>query len=159
MTTGPDDHHPDPLLEALAAALRERDPVPPEVVAAAHETFTWRTIDDELAALAYDSALDETLAGVRGAGPRALSFEAPDVVIEVEVVEGGAARAMRGQVVASGAARLELHHPASPSPLTLEVDHLGRFRADGVPAGPVRLRCRLAGAAGSRVVTTDWVVV
>ena len=48
----------------------------PSVLAAARGSFTWRTIDAELAELAYDSALDtERLTAVRSADTaRLLTF-------------------------------------------------------------------------------------
>src|SRR4051812_49598386 len=68
------------LLQELRNVL-PADPVPPAVVAAARATFTWRSVDDELAALLSDSA-DLALTGVRGSGDRRLAFEAPQLVIE-----------------------------------------------------------------------------
>ena len=49
----PDD---DALLAALRRIPRHADPVPGPVLEAARGSFTWRTIDAELAELAYDSA-------------------------------------------------------------------------------------------------------
>ena len=76
---------------------------PADVVAAAKATFTWRTIDAELAELTFDSVADtDALAGVRGGGgPRALTFEHDDVVVEVEVSEHAAGRTLVGQVAAA----------------------------------------------------------
>src|SRR5262245_16021611 len=82
------DHHHDrseDLLDALRDALRLTDAVPAEVVSAAKESFTWRTIDAELAALSYDSVLTGELAGTRGQlDTRTLSFEFGPLTVEVE---------------------------------------------------------------------------
>jgi hypothetical protein len=75
------DHVPDEADEAaLEAGLRDAaarfDPVPAELIQAAVAAFSWRTADAELAALAFDSLLDQPGdALVRSAGgPRLLSF-------------------------------------------------------------------------------------
>lgn len=150
---------PDPLERALREALAQLDPVPPHVVAAARAAYTWRTIDDELAALAFDSAADAELAGVRGSGPRALTFEVGEVVIDVEVVETADLRGVRGQVAGLAAPLpvLELQTPDRSMPLAL--DDLGRFAAADVPPGPVRLRCTFATDTGRPPVSTEWVVL
>ena len=151
---------PDPLELALQRAVRHLDPVPEAVVEAARAAFTWRTIDEELAALAFDSATDAELAGVRSTGgARALTFEAGDVVIDVEVRADAGVRTVLGQVVGpEGAApALELQTPARS--VALPVDELGRFLRAAVPAGPVRLRCTFAPSQSLRPVTTEWVVI
>src|SRR4051794_33213017 len=69
------------LLAELSEVFGHVDPVPPEVVAAARASFTWRTVDAELAVLAelaFDSLVDDTGGTlVRGAAaeqPRLLTF-------------------------------------------------------------------------------------
>lgn len=156
---GLDDMNDEQILQELAQAIAVADPAPVEVVAAAKASLTWRTIDAELAALTYDSLLDDDpLATVRGgvtAGPRALTFELGDVVVDVEVADSGASRQLLGQVVADGVVAVVLEQAGRSGSSDLPVDDLGRFRATGVPAGPIRLRCRLAG----HEVVTDWVVI
>ena len=56
----------DDVQELVGRALRESDPVPEHVLAAARGAFTWRTIDQELADLVFDSATE--LTGVRDHG-------------------------------------------------------------------------------------------
>src|SRR6266508_4083187 len=91
--------------ELLVADLRRtagrRDGVPPEVLAAARATFTWLTIDSELAQLTFDSATESAeLAGVRGpATARLLSFEATTLTVELEVSPSGPHRRIVGQLV------------------------------------------------------------
>jgi hypothetical protein len=148
----------DGVLEALARAVQAVDPVPPEVLFAAKEAFTWRSIDEELAMLTFDSLVD-AVAGVRGSGPRAVTFEAGEVVIEIEVGEQGTSRSLTGQVVAEDLSEVELHVPTTARPIPVEVDRSGRFRTGAVPAGPIRLRCRLGDEGRRRILTTEWVVV
>lgn len=143
------------LLSRLAQVAQRVDPVPSAVLAAAKASFTWRTVDDELAELTYDSTMLPALAGVRSNGngdARQLSFEAPGLVVEMELSEG---RRLVGQVVPPQPASIELRHPGGA--IAVEADHLGRFAVADVPAGPVSLRCQ--GRTGSAAITTDWLVV
>lgn len=146
------------LLDALRAVAGAADPVPAAVVQAAKESFTWRSIDAELAALAYDSLLDDALlAGTRSeASPRSLTFEAADVVVEVEVIDTGAQRRLLGQLVPPRPAEIQVRH--SGGTIRIGADEVGRFAAPGVAPGPVSLRCRIAGQEGTPV-ETPWVVV
>ncbi len=145
------------LLAQLGAAVAEDGP-PPEIVAAAKAAFTWRTIDAELAALAYDTLEESVPAGVRGASAsRALTFEAGSAVIEIEVESAGEVRRLEGQVVPAAVARLELHRVDGAEPMGLAIDELGRFRADGVRPGQLRLLCRFLDQAGGATLLTEWV--
>jgi hypothetical protein len=146
------------LLRRMAAAIAGDDPVPEPLVVQAKGALTWRTIDDELAALAYDSAVDDDLVGVRGGGgPRMLSFEQDEVVIEVEVTTDRERRRVVGQV--SGALATEVALEAgSGARTTVACDELGQFAADEVPPGPFRVAVTLAGEP-ARVVRGDWVTV
>ena len=145
----------DKLLQDLARTVARTDPVPPSVLAAARATFTWRTIDAELAALSYDSVLDERpLAGIRGAATeRVLTFEASGVSIEVEVREDGQRRSIIAQLVPPQQADVALDHRDGTA--SVVADELGRFAVDDIPAGPVRLRVRNAGPAAV-AVHTEW---
>jgi hypothetical protein len=138
-------------LKVLTAAL---DPVPERVVEAGRASFSWHSIDAELAELVYDSVVDEELVGARGGGARQLTFEAPDVTIELEVTPGSGR--IVGQLVPPAEADVEVRHPDGS--LTVRSDRLGHFRAEGVPAGPVSVRCLSSGTAG-RAAQTDWVVL
>jgi len=158
-----DDRH-DPgeadalLLDTLRAVVRQADPVPPEVTDAARATYTWRTVDAELAELAYDSLLDDQrLAGVRGGSAlRALTFEGASLTVELEVADDGAHRRLLGQLVPPGAAQIEVRHPGGV--LRLAADEVGRFAAAGVAPGPVSLRCQVEGFDGP-ALETAWVTV
>ena len=126
----------DVLVDELRAALAP-DPVPGAVLAAARSTFTWRSIDEELAELLSDSA-DLALSGVRGTGDRRLSFEAPQLVIEFVLVPGSRGSRLEGQLAPPGPARIEVRHGETTS--EIEADEQGRFVLDGVRTGPLALR-------------------
>ena len=98
----------DDLLGELRTALTP-DPVPAAVVEAARASFTWRSVDEELAELLSDSA-DLALTGVRGTGDRRLSFEAPQLVIEFVLVPGPRGSRLEGQLAPPGPARIEVRH-------------------------------------------------
>lgn len=139
----------DRLLADLGAALRRAEPVPEAVLAGARAAFSWRTVDAELAALSYDSLLDDALL-VRGADapPRILEFTGRDMSVEVELT----AEALVGQLV-----------PPAPGEVVLltSAGEVGRGTADEAgcftlplpPAGPVRLQCETASAR----LATEWV--
>lgn len=144
--------------DILEARLRElaglHDPVPAEVTIAAEAALAMRSLDAELADLAYDSFFDESLlAGVRGSGTRQLSFEASGLSVEVEVATGERPRLV-GQVVPAQSGTVELRHAGGT--ITAPVDDLGRFAAT-LPAGPFSIRC--PGGADRPAVETAWVAI
>ena len=149
----------DELLELLRGALREDDPVPDEVVRAAKAAWTWRTIDAELAALTYDSALDdEALAGVRGvATARSLSFGDGELLIEIELTDAGDDERLQlvGQIAPAVPATVAVERVDGRAAVSTGTDDLGRFHADGVARGVVRLR--VEGSRGTLV--TDWFAI
>jgi hypothetical protein len=144
----------DELLELLRGALQREDRPPDEVVRAAREAWTWRTIDAELAALTYDSALDEeALAGVRGvATARALSFGADQVLLEIELTAAGDDARLEGQVTPPMATGVDVERVDGDPAVPLSTDELGRFHADRLHRGVVRLRID----HGGRTLVTDW---
>lgn len=147
-----------PLWQELRAVIVTADPVPPEVLQAARESFTWRTIDAELAALAYDSVVDRPTSDVtRGsAGPRMLTFEASGLTVELEVTTKGSRRQLVGQLIPPQPASVAVRHHGGTA--LVEADELGRFSADELPRGPSSLRCHLGGGEEPPVVT-DWVAL
>ena len=151
-TNGGPDH--DEILGRLQLLARGLDPVPRRVVEAAKASATWQTVDVELADLIYDSVVDEALVGVRGGTARQLTFKTADITVEVEVAADS--RRINGQLVPPQEADVEIRYPDGS--VAVQSDRLGHFRADGVPAGPVSLRCRIGGPTG-RAAHTDWVVL
>ena len=154
MSDGVNTNADDRLVEVIRAALHELDGPPPEVVALAKQSLTWRTIDAELAELTYDSAVDGDLVGVRGTGTaRALTFEVGAVVIDLEVSDRDTARDVLGQVAPATEVTLSLVRPTGTVDVAL--DDLGRFRLTGLPSGPARFV--LVGPSGT--VGTDWITL
>ncbi len=131
----------------LRAILTHLDPVPPLLDEAARNAFEWRTLDEELAELMRDSADEEAGALVRGpGGPRQLSFESPEIEIELEVVSTGPReRRLEGQLLPPGVATVTVERPGEDR-LTVQADDLGRFVLDGLRAGVVRLHVLLGGS-------------
>lgn len=152
---------PDELLmdELRAVAKARTEPVPTAVAAAARAAYTWRTVDAELALLAYDSATDDReLMGVRGDGPRLLSFSAMQVSLDVEVSETPRGRSLRGEA-APAPQELQLQRSAGGAPVDVAVDAAGRFLVEQVDAGPVRFRFLVQSSSGSRILSTEWVSI
>lgn len=151
-----DDNELEEELRRLASRL---DPVPPELTATAADAFGWRDIDAELAALVYDSALDEEEATlVRGALDRRLvSFRAGDVTIDVEVTAVASGRSVIGQIEPPQRAVVDIRRRGGV--VSTEADELGRFHAGTLPAGPISLRLRPLAGAGAQLLVTDWVLI
>ena len=147
---GPEDADEREVFDDLKRVIGASDPVPVEVLEAAMASRTWRRLDAELAELVYDSVVDGAL--VRNSrGARQLTFEATGLTVEVEV----GPVALDGQLVPPQAAQVELrHHQGS---VTVSADHLGHFRVEEVPRGPVSLRCQ-PDASGAPTETA-WVVI
>jgi hypothetical protein len=141
------------LLRHLRAVLGRVAPVPNGVVLGAKGLFTWRTVDAELAAEAYDSLLDDDTALARSvAGPRIVTFEAGELTVEVEVDDRPSGRRLVGQLVPAQPASLELRRPmAAPTgAISTAADELGRFLLP-LPAEVTLVRVRVALADGSVV--------
>lgn len=176
---GPDEHPaPDALEEELRQLAAAREPVPPELLAAAEDAFAWRDIDAELAALVYDS-LTETgeAALVRGAADageqRLFSFSSGDVTVDVEVTRDGQVRSLLGQITPARKWLVDLRGPMGM--VTVTTDDLGRFGAERLAPGPLSLRLRppaaqprtasdpaaasQPAAAPQPGVVTDWIAI
>ena len=134
----------------LRAIFGHLDPVPQLLDDAARAAFGWRTVDAEIAELLRDSAdaLEEE-AGLlvrSGGGPRQLSFESPQLGIELEVTETGPReRRLAGQLLPPGDATVTVERPGEDA-VSVQADDLGRFVLDGLRAGAVRLHIALRGA-------------
>ena len=62
------------LLDGLRRAASQFDPPPPAVIEAARSSFTWRTIDAELAALVFDSGVDQPVTVLRGSEAKEIRY-------------------------------------------------------------------------------------
>ncbi|HEY5201436.1 MAG TPA: hypothetical protein VIJ31_11060 [Acidothermaceae bacterium] len=144
----------DPMYATLRNVIDHADPVPQAVVDAARATYTWRTIDAELAELTADSAM--ATAGVRSASaPRLLTFEGAGVEVEVEVAHTGSTRHLSGQLVPMGPAQITVRWSNGSHETT--ADDLGRFAVDRVPAGSVSLAILRTGA--DQPIVTSWISI
>jgi hypothetical protein len=130
----------DALLDALRSALEE-DSVPPRLVQQAKDMYAWRNVDEELAALTYDSLVDPPAVAIRteAAPLRTLTFATDRLTIELEV----AADALFGQLIPPCPGEVELES-ADGARHICRVDNLGVFVIRPVPAGSFRLCCRTA---------------
>ena len=156
MTDAPDDNSLEQELRRVAARL---DPVPPEVVQAAIDAFSWRDIDAELAELVFDSLLEADQATlVRGSpGQRLVSFKTPELTVDVEVTSTPAGREVMGQITPPQRATVEIRHSAGV--VSTDADELGRFRSASLPAGPMSLRLSPAADSPRPAVVTDWLAI
>jgi hypothetical protein len=140
----------DNLLAALRAAVRARSRVPPELVRAAKNIYTWHTINAGLATPTFEPE------AAAGTGPefasiRALTFSSVRLTIEVEVTEN----AVIGQVVPPRCGTVEAHTLDGASN-AVPVDGIGCFSVEPIPPGPFRLRYRNPEAAD---VATSWITL
>jgi len=146
----------DTLIGGLRRVLGELDGIPEHVQIAARAALDWRTIDAELARLIHDSRVDQPALAVRGTTtPRALTFEAGELQIEIEAepVDGGETLRIAGQLVPPQSAQITLLQ--GDDLIATRADERGRFAASGIVPGPLALRCRLDGpAGGDRLVET-----
>ncbi len=139
------------LEEELRFAAELFDPVPSHLLQAAVEAYTFRTMDAELAELAFDS-LTEPVTVRGGDSPRLLTFGTPTLTVDLEITFTGTAGRVVGQLIPPQPAEIETH---GSRPVTVSADSLGRFTCDDVPTGPFSLRCRLTGT----LLVTEWITI
>jgi hypothetical protein len=153
------DEQDDTLEQELRQLAARTDPVPPRLLQAAIDAFSWRDIDAELAELTFDSLLDQdqgTL--VRGTAERRIvSFRTSALTIDIEVSSTGTGRSVMGQIVPAQPARVDIRHRAGE--VTTDADDLGRFRSEGLQAGPMSLRLHPRASGAGPAVVTDWVSI
>lgn len=153
-------HQPDPveLPEGLRELLTQVDPVPPQVVAAARDSFGWRDLDTQLARLVAQGA--PVGAGVRGGGSRLLTYQAGDVTVELEVSQIGPRLRVVGQLVPPQPATVRVYQ--GETHIEVVADQLGRFTVADLPAGPARFSCLPSGIDAGQPgaeIRTPWVLL
>ncbi len=150
------DEPDDAVLEEQLRQIIERlDPVPERLLAAAMDCYTWRTVDSDLAELVFDSVAEDHGVLVRGADhSRLLSFEAPDLTVDIQVSGSGSARRIIGQLAPPQRSTIQIRQGREAD--HLETDELGRFTGP-LRDGPFSLLC--TGAEGSPPVVTDWITI
>ncbi|MEU8224115.1 hypothetical protein [Kribbella sp. NPDC048915] len=150
--TDPDWDDDEALIEALRDAFTSAQEVPPEFVEAGKAAFAWRTIDAELAALTYDSALDPLDAlAIRSESAmlRSLTFASDGWTVELELTADAVLGQLdppdRGTVTARGdGGRLA----------SAEIDDLGFFVLGPPPTTPYRLVCQ---TRSGTTILTGWI--
>lgn len=112
--------------------------------------FSFRTMDDEIAALDYDSLLDLSVADAGRAARtvRTVTFRTGDVSVQVEVTDEG----LVGQVVPTTSGRIAVR-TVSGRRFEADCDELGCFLLPVPDEAPVQLELHIAG----RTILTDWV--
>jgi hypothetical protein len=149
-----DDTEDERLMEALRDALESWRAVPSWFTETGKRVFAWHNVDAELAQLTHDSGEHRRDAlGVRSesASMRALTFTSPHLSMQIEV-NGDS---LLGEVIPGRAGILEIHTEAGPV-TTTEVNEIGCFEVDSLPAAPFRLRYH---APDGTEVTTSWIVL
>lgn len=138
----------DELLAALRSAL-EADGVPPGLVQQAKEMYSWRNVDDELAALTFDSLVDgpSLVTRTEAAPLRTLSFATERLTIELDVTP----EALFGQIIPPYPGEVEMESATGIRRLC-SIDDLGVFVIRPLPQGSFRLSCRTH--EGDAAVTT-----
>jgi hypothetical protein len=147
------DHPESAMLERLKTCSTQYGaPVPNLVHQGALAAFSWRTVDEELAALLSDSADSDRLVGARStlSGVRLLEFVTSAGQISIGLSDTGL---MTGTLTGYSGQRTQLVSAAGQS-VDLIVDEFGEFLCDEIPTGPVRLEL---GVGPGRVVT-DWIL-
>lgn len=145
----------DELFAALADALATaRHPQSRLIVANASDAFGLARLEDEVAALVYDSLLEPSAGGARAVeGSRFVVFETETLSIEIEIVGDVAV----GQIAPPGDFAITVERPGEEW-LTLQTDELGCFSFDlprtepGSRRAPLRFRI-----SHNRTITfTEW---
>lgn len=140
----------DALLADLRRIAALVDAPPPLLASSARATFAFGRLDDELARLVQDTALQPV--GSRGPDePRMIAFAADEIAVDVEVTGGPDDRRLTG-VVDGAITELAVQTPAATYPV--EVDAQGRFRASRLEGSLLRLTMATQSGRG---VTTPWV--
>ncbi|MGF1597218.1 MAG: hypothetical protein ACFCVK_09860 [Acidimicrobiales bacterium] len=145
-----DDLDDDRLLDELRTAVNAFDPVPDRLMAAARAAFVWRTVDEELAHLQFDSLAgsDEVLVRTGGSSVH-LSFATSGASVEIEI----GPEALLGQVVPP-AMSIRLVRADGGADIQ-SCDGEGQFRFPRPVSGPVRLVATVEGGD----IVTEWFTV
>jgi hypothetical protein len=140
-----DDLH---LLNDLSDAVRAAA-LAGTVAEHGRDAYAWRTIDQDLALLSFDSSVEPVRAWRAGSGQaRVLIFTSTPLSLELELM----ADYVVGQIVPPGPGQILVETPEGIA-VQVEADDIGFFDFAGMPRGRVRLRCE---TPTGRLVT-DWV--
>ncbi len=141
------------LLAALGDALGTAADMPASFAEVGKATYTWHSIDADLATLTRDSATadEPAMASTRSepANLRSLTFTSAELTIELEVSSG----ALLGQIVPPQAGRIDAC-TATGEVMTTAIDEIGCFAIRNIPQGSFRLHCHTESGAS---VITNWI--
>ncbi len=145
------------LLGEFADAWRSVGEIPVVRYEAGYAMYTWRTFDDELAQLLYDSQTGYAAAGgVRSAQAslRALRYATAEIAIELEIAPDH----VLGQLVPHVAERISVIRRGGaetdpPDDVEIPVDGLGCFDITPWPTSPFRIRVETDGSP----ISTPWI--
>ncbi len=147
----------DELLQALALALLEDEPLPSWAVEYATGAFVWRDVDGELAELLHDSVLEEAVVLRDDTAVRLLVFQAGDMTLDVEHLPDQ----LVGSVSPPQRYRIEVHHggpdigpSVDPAVLT---DDAGMFVLEGEFRGAVRFV--VSDPDGEVAILSPWITL
>lgn len=141
------------LIAALRKGLSESDPVPSDVTEFAKASYTWRSIEAELAELEYDSTEEDLPAGVRSsATARMISFQVGQWMLDIEYDESSGR--LMGAISPDAAYAIDLHSPGAL--FTTESDPAGRFTVEGISSGPLSMILRFHDGSA---IKTQWVIL
>ena len=128
----------DWLTRQLAAMLDVAEPVPDDAIDAAYAAFHMGDLDQQLAALVFDSLESAGAPALRASGTdvRLLSFANDHMTLDVELHTDG--RTLVGQLTPAtdAGAVVELDNGTE---VALELDQFGRFRVS-IEDGRIRFR-------------------
>ena len=140
----------DALLADLRRIAAIVDAPPPLLASSSTASFAFGRLDDELARLVQDTAV-QSVGSRSDDDPRMIAFAADEITVDVEVTGGRDDHRLTG-VVDGEVSDLAVQTPVATYPV--EVDEQGRFRATQLAGSMLRLTM----ATGSgRGVTTPWV--
>jgi hypothetical protein len=144
----------DQLLDSVRRAVHEAGP-PPDVVRQARDSYKFRDLAAQIAALEFDSVLDdEDLARVRTNSPaRRLTFRSETFTVTLEVRE--TPKRIVGRIDPPTPMTIVLRQPADARSVT--PDAFGYFTFETVGSGAVSVRCTPETGVG--VVDTEWVTL
>ena len=151
----PDWNDDEKLIEALREAFAATDDVPAAFVEAGKSAFAWRTIDAELAALTYDSALEPLDAlAIRSESAilRSLTFASDSWTVELELTPNAILGQLDPPEVGTVAVRAD-GGKLDPG-LAADIDELGFFVLGPPPTIPYRLVCT---TRSGMTILTGWI--
>ena len=141
----------DAMIDRLRQAAMVADPPPAGLAASARAAFGLGRLDEELAELLHDTALEPAGARDSGDSARMVSFGTDEVGADLEIFENARGCDVVG-LVSGPVTRAILQTPRGR--VDVELDDHGRFRVEGVVGAALRLE--LTTEAGYTVVT-PWV--